>query len=69
MEGYAADRDDATCKLGKEEMRRGLDEAIVYWHRRYYSPLTIASLVGIGVSVADVLKVIYAYEESLRRGR
>jgi hypothetical protein len=35
---------------------------IIHWHRRYYAPCTIASLVDLPVDV--VQKVVYAYEES-----
>ena len=41
-------------------MNRSIEEAIVYWHRRYYGPMTIAPLVG--QSVSDVQAVIYRYE-------
>lgn len=43
---------------------------IIHWHRRYYGPLTIVSLVnmpgeGKQYAVDEVQKVIYDYEEGL----
>jgi hypothetical protein len=40
---------------------------IIYWHRRYYGPLSIAALVGR--ECHEVQAVIYEYEIRMRGHR
>jgi len=42
-------------------------DEIIYWHRRYYGPLTIAALVGVDHLL--VQQTIWKYEEMMRSHR